>query len=91
MPDRLLPGFRWAEWNGKYRDDIRRFLKGDPGIVGAVANRTGSSDLCSSGHLPINSINFLNCHDGFTLNDAVSTTKHNADNGEGNNDGVNGT
>jgi isoamylase len=87
-----FPGFRWAEWNGKYRDDIRSFLKGDPGIIGAVANRmAGSSDLYeSSGHLPINSINFIDCHDGFTLNDAVSyNEKHNWDNGEGNNDGVN--
>jgi isoamylase len=85
-----FPGFRWAEWNGKFRDDIRRFLKGDGGMVGAVANRlAGSSDLYeSSGHLPINSINFITCHDGFTLNDVVSyNEKHNWDNGEGNRDG----
>jgi glycogen operon protein len=87
-----FPGFRWAEWNGKFRDDIRRFLRGDAGMVGAVANRiAGSADLYqTSGHLPINSINFINCHDGFTLNDTVSyNEKHNWDNGEGNNDGVN--
>ncbi len=87
-----FPGFRWAEWNGKFRDDIRRFLSGDGGVVGAVAKRiSGSADLYqTSGHLPINSINFINCHDGFTLNDTVSyNEKHNADNGEGNNDGVN--
>jgi isoamylase len=85
-----FPGFRWAEWNGKFRDDIRRFLKGDPGMIGAVANRlAGSADLYqSSGHLPINSINFVTCHDGFTLNDVVSyNEKHNWDNGEGNRDG----
>ena len=87
-----FPGFRWAEWNGKYRDDVRRFLKGDPGVAGAVASRiSGSSDLYqSTGHLPINSINFINCHDGFTLNDLVSyNDKHNWDNGEENRDGVN--
>jgi glycogen operon protein len=87
-----FPGFRWAEWNGKYRDDIRRFLRGDGGLIGAVANRiSGSSDLYqTSGHLPINSINFIDCHDGFTLNDAVSyNEKHNWENGENNNDGVN--
>jgi glycogen operon protein len=87
-----FPGFRWAEWNGRYRDDLRRFLKGDPGLVGAVANRVaGSSDLYeSSGHLPINSINFITCHDGFTLNDVFSyNDKHNWANGEGNNDGAN--
>jgi isoamylase len=87
-----FPGFRWAEWNGKFRDDMRRFLRGDGGLTGAVANRiAGSSDLYqTSGHLPINSINFINCHDGFTLNDLVSyNEKHNWDNGEGNNDGVN--
>ena len=69
-----FPGFRWAEWNGKFRDDIRQFLRGDGGLVGAVAKRiAGSADLYqTSGHLPINSINFINCHDGFTLNDTVS-------------------
>jgi glycogen operon protein len=87
-----FPGFRWAEWNGKYRDDVRRFLKGDPGVAGAVASRiSGSADIYqSTGHLPINSINFITCHDGFTLNDLVSyNDKHNWDNGEDNRDGVN--
>ena len=87
-----FPGYRWAEWNGKYRDDVRRFLKGDPGIISGVASRiAGSSDLYqSSGHLPINSINFFDCHDGFTMNDVFSyNEKHNWDNGEGNNDGAN--
>src|SRR3974377_2019190 len=85
-------GVRWAEWNGRYRDDIRRFVKGDPGMVGAVASRLGgSADLYqSTGHLPINSVNFLTCHDGFTLNDLVSyNDKHNQANGEGNRDGIN--
>ncbi len=87
-----FPGYRWAEWNGKYRDDIRRFVKGDAGLINQIASRiSGSSDIYqASGHLPINSINFINCHDGFTLNDLVSyNEKHNWDNGESNNDGIN--
>ena len=87
-----FPGYRWAEWNGRYRDDIRRFVKGDPGMVGAVAARmSGSADIYeTSGHEPINSINFVTCHDGFTLNDVVSYNyKHNEANGEGNRDGIN--
>lgn len=86
-----FPGDRWAEWNGRYRDDVRRFVKGDPGMVGAVASRlAGSSDLYQErGQLPINSINFINCHDGFTLNDLVCyNQKHNQANGEGNRDGA---
>jgi isoamylase len=86
------PGNRWAEWNGRYRDDVRRFVKGEPGLVGAVAARiAGSADIYqASGHLPINSINFITCHDGFTLNDLVSYNgKHNEANGEGNADGIN--
>jgi glycogen operon protein len=87
-----FPGYRWAEWNGRFRDDIRRFVKGDPGMVGAVSWRiAGSADLYqSSGHLPINSVNFISCHDGFTLNDLVSYNhKHNEANGEHNRDGIN--
>jgi glycogen operon protein len=87
-----FPGYRWAEWNGRFRDDIRRFVKGDPGMVGAVAARlAGSADIYqASGHLPINSVNFVTCHDGFTLNDLVSyNDKHNEANGEGNRDGIN--
>ncbi|HMC61349.1 MAG TPA: hypothetical protein VKJ01_19320, partial [Candidatus Solibacter sp.] len=87
-----FPGDRWAEWNGRYRDDVRRFVKGDPGMIGAVASRlAGSSDLYQErGQLPINSINFINCHDGFTLNDLVSyNQKHNAANGEQDRDGAN--
>ncbi len=87
-----FPGDRWAEWNGRFRDDMRRFVKGEPGFVGAVASRlAGSADLYQqNGELPVNSINFVTCHDGFTLNDLVSyDTKHNEANGEGNRDGNN--
>jgi glycogen operon protein len=87
-----FPGFRWSEWNGQYRDVIRRFVKGDPGLVGSVATRLGgSSDMYEwQGKLPSNSINFITCHDGFTLNDLVSYNgKHNQVNGEGNADGNN--
>jgi isoamylase len=87
-----FPGDRWGEWNGRYRDTIRRFVKGDPGMVGQVADSiAGSSSLYEArGGEPTNSINFVNCHDGFTLNDLVSyNSKHNEANGEGNNDGVN--
>jgi isoamylase len=87
-----FPGYRWAEWNGRYRDDIRRFVRGDGGLISTVASRiAGSSDIYqSSGHLPINSVNFITCHDGFTLNDLVSyNEKHNEANGEENRDGSN--
>lgn len=86
-----FPGYRWAEWNGCYRDDIRRFVKGELGLIGAVASRiAGSADLYQwRGHYPINSINFITCHDGFTLNDLVSyDQKHNQANGEENRDGA---
>ncbi len=86
-----FPGFRWAEWNGVYRDTLRKFVAGEAGIVGDVADRiTGSPSLYqSNGHLPINSVNFITAHDGFTLNDLVSyNNKHNEANGEGNRDGV---
>jgi len=85
-----FPGYRWAEWNGRYRDVMRRFVRGDPGLVGEVATRVaGSSDLYEpEGRLPINSINFITCHDGFTLRDLVSyNKKHNEANGEDNRDG----
>lgn len=87
-----FPGDRWAEWNGRYRDDVRRFVRGEAGLVGAVATRiAGSSDLYQAhGAMPVNSINFITCHDGFTLNDLVSySVKHNEANGEGNRDGIN--
>ncbi len=86
----IFPGHRWAEWNDRFRDDVRRFVRGDPGVVGAVAARiAGSADLYqTSGQLPVNSINFVTCHDGFTLDDLVSyNDKHNEANGEGNRDG----
>ena len=86
-----FPGYRCAEWNGKFRDDIRGFVKGDPGLIGAVASRmAGSADLYqASGHLPVNSLNFVTCHDGFTLSDLVSyNDKHNEANGENNRDGI---
>ncbi len=82
---------RWAEWNGHYRDDVRRFWRGDEGMMGAFASRIcGSSDLYGqSGKGPECSINFLACHDGFTLNDLVSyRRKHNEANGEQNHDGL---
>ena len=71
-----IHGFRWAQWNGRYRDCIRRFVKGDAGIIEEVATRiSGSPDLYQrNGHLPINSVNFITCHDGFTMNDLVSYT-----------------
>ena len=85
-----FPGQRWSEWNGRYRDDVRRFWRGDTGMTGALATRIcGSSDLYQRvGKAPLNSINFITCHDGFTLNDLVSyKNKHNEANGEENRDG----
>ena len=82
---------RWAEWNGHYRDDIRRFWRGDDGILGLFASRIcGSADIYTkSGKGPEGSINFVTCHDGFTLNDLVSyRDKHNEANGENNHDGT---
>ncbi len=82
----------WAEWNGKYRDAIRRYWKGDEGLIGELGYRlTGSPDLYqTNGKRPYASINFITAHDGFTLNDLVSyNEKHNEANGEGNNDGDN--
>ena len=80
----------WTEWNGKYRDCVRRFWKGDGGTVSEFATRLcGSSDLYEwSGRRPHASINFVTCHDGFTLHDLVSyNDKHNEANGEDNRDG----
>ena len=85
---------RWAEWNGKFRDTIRKWVKGDP-VAGDLATRVaGSYDLFSrdpeSERSPYHSINFVACHDGFTLNDLVSyNEKHNERNGEQNRDGAN--
>ncbi len=85
-----FPG-RWAEWNGKYRDDIRRFWKREKGCASLFATRLcGSQDLYYDKHSPLHSINFITCHDGFTLNDLVTyNVKHNFENGENNNDGDN--
>jgi len=86
-----FPGARWAEWNGKFRDAIRRFVKGEPGIISEVAARiTGSADLYQWEHKePVNSVNFVTAHDGFTLYDLVAyNDKHNEANGESNNDGI---
>ncbi len=83
---------RWAEWNGKFRDDIRRFVKGDHGMLSAAATRlAGSSDLYQpGGRAPFHSVNFITSHDGFTLEDLVSyNTKRNEANGESNTDGMN--
>ena len=81
----------WTEWNGKYRDTVRDFWRGRPATVPEFASRlTGSSDLyATSGRRPVASINFVTCHDGFTLHDLVSYNhKHNEANGEGNRDGT---
>ncbi len=82
---------RWAEWNGRYRDDVRRFWRGEDGMLGPFATRIcGSADLyAKSGKGPECSINFVTCHDGFTLNDLVSYRfKHNEANGLNNHDGT---
>ena len=87
-----FPGYRWAEWNGKYRDDVRAFVKGDSGTAMVLANRlSGSHDIyAESRNLPPQSINFICCHDGFTMNDLVTyNQKHNLFNGENNRDGNN--
>ncbi len=84
--------YRWAEWNGRYRDDVRGFWRGDGGTLGALATRlAGSSDLYEhDGRPPFCSINFITSHDGFTMNDLVSyKEKHNDANGENNCDGDN--
>jgi glycogen operon protein len=82
----------WSEWNGRYRDCVRRFWKGHGGTVGELASRlAGSSDLYAhNGRRPSASVNFITAHDGFTLRDLVSyNSKHNEANGEGNRDGSN--
>lgn len=88
-----FPAFkRWSEWNGRYRDDMRRFLKGDGGMAGTAITRiTGSKDLYDPSKRGKNaSVNFLNCHDGFTLYDMYAyNEKHNEKNGWNNTDGDN--
>jgi glycogen operon protein len=82
----------WTEWNGRYRDSIRKFWKGDGGLTSEFATRlAGSSDLYQDdGRRPSASINFITCHDGFSLHDLVSYNhKHNEANGENNRDGAN--
>jgi glycogen operon protein len=82
----------WAEWNGKFRDNTRAFIKGDPGMVPEIAKRiAGSADIFEHRQgKPYHSINFITAHDGFTLSDLVSyNEKHNERNGEGNMDGEN--
>ncbi len=81
-----FPDDRWLQWNGEFRDDLRGFLRGEPGLVPAVANRlAGSPDLFVS---PMRSLNFLTAHDGFTMYDLVSYDhRHNEANGWGNTDG----
>lgn len=85
-----FPG-RWAEWNGKFRDDVRRYWNGESNTIGSFATRlTGSSDLYAHERSPLHSINFITSHDGFPLSDLVSYNyKHNEANGENNTDGDN--
>lgn len=86
-----FPGQRWAEWNCCFRDHVRRFWRGDPGMTGAFASRLGGSSDIFGGQqeTPVNSINFVTCHDGFTMNDLVSfSRKHNEANGESGRDGA---
>lgn len=83
-------GKRWMEWNGKFRDDVRLFVRGEPGMAAKLATRlSGSSDLYQDdGREPFHSVNFVTCHDGFTLRDLVTySEKHNWMNGENNRDG----
>ena len=87
-----FPGLRWMEWNARYRDTVRRAVRGEVGLRRELATRiAGSSDLHEDkGKLPINSLNYVTCHDGFTLWDLVSyDSKHNEGNGEDNRDGTN--
>jgi glycogen operon protein len=84
---------RWAEWNGRFRDEVRRFVRGDAGLAGALATRlSGSADLYEDdGRGPQHGVNFVTSHDGFTLCDVVSfAQRHNRANGEGNRDGHHG-
>ncbi|GAB6189445.1 glycogen debranching protein GlgX [Marinitoga arctica] len=80
----------WAEWNGKFRDSIRRFVKGEEGLVGEVACRISGSEDLYGNKSPLASVNFITSHDGFTMWDLVSyNEKHNEENGEDNKDGSN--
>jgi isoamylase len=92
---RSFPGLMWRQWNGKFRDDIRSFVKGDEGMVGALMQRLyGSDDLFPDGpvevYRPCQSVNFITAHDGFCLYDLVAyNEKHNDANGHNNTDGTN--
>ena len=80
---------RWSEWNDKYRDSIRKFIKGTPGSLNEFSKRISGSQDIYHGHSPLSSLNFITAHDGFTLADLVSyNQKHNLANGEDNRDGV---
>lgn len=81
---------QWMEWNDDFRTVVRRFIKGTPGYVGRFATKLcGSEDVYGKGGSPMNSVNFITCHDGFTLRDLVSyNMKHNIANGENNRDGM---
>jgi isoamylase len=89
-----FPGALWCQWNGRFRDDVRRFVRGDPGMVGALMLRLyGSDDLFPDNphdaRRPPESVNYVTCHDGFTLYDAVAyNEKRNWPNGHGNTDGT---
>ncbi len=86
-----LPGQRWREWNGQFRDVVRRFIRGESDMISTLVNRiNGSPDIYSSNSAdPYKSLNFITCHDGFTLWDLVSyNKKHNENNGENNVDGA---
>ena len=81
-------GPRWSVWNGQYRDDVRKFWRGEPGMTSSLATRLCGSDDLYHGRGPLHSLNFITCHDGFTLWDLVSyNEKHNIANGEANRDG----
>lgn len=85
-----FPGQRFSDWNGKFRDDVRRFWKRDPKSLSSLATRLFGSDDLYHGRGPLHSINFVTSHDGFTLNDlSCYLNKHNEANGEGNRDGDN--
>ena len=83
-------GKKWSDWNDKYRDEVRSFWRGDKGMTGKFATRlSGSQDLFHQKDSPVKSINFITCHDGFTLRDLVSyKKKHNRGNGDNNRDGA---
>ncbi len=89
-----FPGALWRQWNGRFRDDVRRFVRGDPGMVGALMLRLyGSDDLFPDNprdaRRPYQSVNYVDCHDGFTLYDLVAyNERHNEANGHGNDDGT---